>query len=131
MNDSSPKNIPAWFDPRWKHPGGWAFILNRVTAIGLVVYLAMHLAVLGQLADGPDAYDRFLRFIEHPFFKLGELLVIAGGLIHGLNGIRITLTTFGIAVRWQRQLFALVMLLSLAGMVIFGYKLFFGSQALP
>jgi len=33
-----------WFDPRWRAVGTWAFILNRVSGLGLTVYLFLHLA---------------------------------------------------------------------------------------
>jgi succinate dehydrogenase / fumarate reductase, cytochrome b subunit len=57
---------------------------------------------------------------------VGEMLVIAAGLIHGLNGIRIALTSFGIGARYQRALFAGLMLVAVAGSILFAYKMFFG-----
>ena len=58
---SSPTQKPAnawqWIDPRGRESGGWAFILNRITAIGLTVYLFLHLIVLGKLAQGAEAFD--------------------------------------------------------------------------
>ena len=52
--------------------------------------------MFGQLAKVPDAYDGFIALVKNPLFLLGELLVVAAALIHGLNGIRIGLTSFGI-----------------------------------
>ena len=43
-----------WFDFRSWRLGMIAYILNRVTAIGLVVYLYLHLAVLSLLTQGPS-----------------------------------------------------------------------------
>ena len=57
------------------------------------------------LAKGPEAYDGFIALVKNPIFLTGELLVIAAALIHGLNGIRIGLTSFGIAGGKQKQLF--------------------------
>jgi len=117
-------NWHRWFDPRNRSLGSFAYILNRVTALGLTFYLILHLIALGQLAQGAEAYDGFIALVENPLYKLGELLVIAAGVIHGLNGIRIALTSFGIGVRHQRAMFLGLMALSTVLIVFFGYKMF-------
>ncbi|HWQ83541.1 MAG TPA: hypothetical protein VN363_03180 [Anaerolineales bacterium] len=118
--------IFRWFDPRGRTLGDYGFILNRLTALGLTLYLFLHLIVLGNLARGPEAYWEFLVVIESPLYKIGEWLVIAAVLFHGLNGIRIGLNSFGIAVPQQRQYLIIVMLLSLIGVAFFGWKMFLG-----
>ena len=72
-----------WFIPFGRQTGGWAFILNRITALGLTFYLFLHLVVLGQLAQGPDAYDGFVALTENPFINLGELAVVAAAFCTG------------------------------------------------
>jgi succinate dehydrogenase / fumarate reductase, cytochrome b subunit len=104
-NQPSAGKFWSWFNPLGRQAGGWAFILNRITALGLTVYLFLHLVVLGQLAQGPGAYDKFLALTENPFIKFGEWAVVAAVFIHGLNGVRIVLTSFGIGVTRQKQLF--------------------------
>ena len=112
------KNKPAghnwwkWFDPRGRDVGTWAFILNRLTALGLTFYLFLHLIVLGQLALGPEYYNQFLDLLHSPVFIAGELLVVIAGIYHGLNGIRIVLTSFGIAVPYQKAMFWTVFVIS-------------------
>jgi succinate dehydrogenase / fumarate reductase cytochrome b subunit len=78
--------------------------------------LFLHLGVLGLLARGPGAYDQFLELTENPFIKLGEWLVVAAAILHGLNGIRIVLTSFGVGVTRQKQLF--VALMAIAAVII-------------
>lgn len=126
-NHPGARNLIRWFDPRSRHPGTWAFILNRITAIGLTFYLVLHLIMLGKLAEGADAYDSFIALAKSPVIKVGELLVIAAGLLHGLNGIRIALTTFGVGVRQQQWLFWIVMSLAVIGTAVFGYVMFFAE----
>ncbi len=126
-NQPKPGNFPRWFDPRNRSLGTLGFILNRVTALGLTLYLFLHLWMLGKLAQGPEAYDSFIELAHTPLIKFGELLVIAGGLIHGLNGIRIALTSFGIGVTRQRVLFVGLMALALIGTAIFAAKMFLGA----
>jgi succinate dehydrogenase / fumarate reductase cytochrome b subunit len=95
----------AWFEPRWRDIGAWAFILNRISALGLTVYLFVHLAVLSTLARGPQAYDSFIALVKSPLFLAGELLVVVAGIYHGLNGLRIAFNSFGIGITRQKQLF--------------------------
>jgi len=124
MNQSSPKNFLRWFDPRGREAGTWAFILNRITALGLSFYLFLHLFALGQLAIGEEAYNNFIAFAHNPIIKLGEMLVIAAVLIHGLNGIRIALASAGIGVRHQKAIFAIVIAAAMAGIAYFAYRMF-------
>lgn len=95
-----------WFDPRNRQPGTWAFILNRITGLGLTLYLFLHLMVLGLLAQGTeDGFNAFIKLASSPIVLIGELLVVAAGIIHGMNGLRIGLTTFGVGVPKQKQMF--------------------------
>lgn len=123
-NASSPVNFWRWFDPRSRSVNTWGFILNRITALGLTLYLFMHLIVLGKLAQGPQAYDEFLKLAHTPVVKFGEMFVIAGALIHGLNGIRIAMTSFGWGTTRQRQILVGMLILSIAGTIYFAIKMF-------
>src|SRR5678816_4104055 len=55
--DGSRPRPPRWLDPRGRHLGTWAFVANRVTGLGLVGYLYLHLAILSTLLRGPEAWD--------------------------------------------------------------------------
>jgi succinate dehydrogenase / fumarate reductase cytochrome b subunit len=113
-----------WFDPRGRSLTGWGFIINRLTALGLTLYLFIHLLILGKLAQGPEAYDTFLKLTGSLWYKLGELLVVAAIFLHGLNGVRIVLTSFGIAVPRQREIFLAAMGIGLVAILIFGVRMF-------
>ena len=121
---SRPMQLWRWFDPRYRSLSTWGFILNRVTALGLTLYLFIHLLVLGKLAQGKEAFDAFIELAHTPVVQAGELLVIAAGLIHGLNGIRIALNSFGIAVTRQKQIFLGLMVVAVIGTAIFAVKMF-------
>ena len=113
-----------WFDPRGRTIGSYAFILNRITALGLTLYLFLHLVVLGQLSQGPTGYNAFLETIHNPVYIFAELLVVAAVFIHGLNGVRIILTSFGIGVPQQRQQFVVLMVIALIAILYFGVRMF-------
>ena len=99
------QGIAGWFDLRHGGLGLFAFALNRLTGLGLVVYLFIHLLVLSLLAQGPSAWDEFVRLARSPLFLLLDVVLIAGILIHGLNGIRVTLAGLGMGVARQRLSF--------------------------
>lgn len=125
-NQPSANKAWKWFNPFGRQIGGWAFILNRITALGLTLYLFLHLIVLGTLANGEAAYQSFLALIHNPVYIFLELLVVAAGIMHALNGIRIVLTTFGIGVTSQKQIFVGLMVVSLVAIVIFAVRMFMG-----
>ena len=110
------RSASRWYDVRGRHLGAYAYLFNRLTGIGLVLYLYFHLAVLSLLARGEASWNGFLAGAQGPFFTALDVLVLVGVLFHSLNGIRLAVTGVGVAVRWQRQL-----LLGLAalGVVLF------------
>lgn len=114
MNLSLPENkkirFLRWFDFRSWNVGMIAYILNRVTAIGLVAYLYLHLFVLSMLTGGAAQWDPFVAVARSPFFLMLDVILLAGLLIHGLNGLRVTLTGFGIGVRAQKTMFVALMI---------------------
>jgi succinate dehydrogenase / fumarate reductase cytochrome b subunit len=95
----------AWVDVRRGAVGHWAFSLNRVTGLGLVFYLYLHLAVLSTLLRGESAWHGFLRVATTPAFLGLDVLLIFGLLFHGLNGLRVALVGTGLAANRQRALF--------------------------
>jgi succinate dehydrogenase / fumarate reductase, cytochrome b subunit len=105
MSHPSSRNALHWFDPRRRKVGSWAFILNRLTALALTFYLGLHLVVLNKLTQGAQAYNDFVAFAQIPFIKTGEIILISAVILHGLNGVRLTLLTFGIGLRHQKILF--------------------------
>ena len=114
----------GWLDVRRRKLGMWAYALNRITGIGLVVYLYLHLAVLSLLLGGPAAWDSFVAVARSPYVLALDVILLAGILIHGLNGLRITLTSFGIGLGAQKAVFVLVMIVSAVALWVAALKIF-------
>ena len=104
--DVKPKPIQRkplqWFNVRGKGVGFWAYVVMRLSALGLVLYLFLHLIILSQLAIGPAAWDGFVAMAKSPAFLLLDVVLIVGMLAHGLNGLRLALIGFGIGVPRQK-----------------------------
>ncbi len=95
----------AWFDVRRGGTGHLAFSMNRITGLGLVFYLYLHLAVLSTLLRGQDAWDGFLGLATTPLFLGFDALLVLGLLVHGLNGLRVALVGSGFVPDRQKALF--------------------------
>jgi succinate dehydrogenase / fumarate reductase, cytochrome b subunit len=114
----------GWMDPRGRRLGGWAFAVNRLTGIGLVLYLYLHLGVLSQLARGPEAWDSFVAMVTSPPFLALDVLLLAGLLIHGLNGIRVTLVGFGFVIDRQKAFLVALAILGAIVLLIGAVRIF-------
>jgi succinate dehydrogenase / fumarate reductase cytochrome b subunit len=106
------RGFVGWFDPRGRRLGGLAFILNRLTGIGLVAYLYLHLVILSMLVQGPSAWDTFVDVALSPPFLALDVVLLTGMLIHGLNGIRVGLVGLGLVASRQKALFVALMVIA-------------------
>lgn len=114
------RGFVGWFDPRGRRLGSYAFILNRLSGLGLVLYLYMHLMILSLLVQGPDAWDTFVNIALSPPVLVFDVVLLAGMLFHGLNGIRVGLVGLGLVANRQKALF-------IAAMVIAAFVTFVGA----
>ena len=118
----SKSSLRAWFDIRGQSMGTVAFALNRLTAIGLTVYLFLHLAVLSLLLRGPEGWDSFVRLAKSPLFLTLDVVLLFGVVYHMFNGIRVALVGMGVANKQQQWLFyglvGVAMILFVVGAVL-------------
>ena len=115
-----------WFDVRRRKPGMWAYALNRITGIGLVVYLYLHLGVLSLLSRGPSSWDSFVSLARSPYFLTLDVILLAGIVIHGLNGLRIAVSGFIVGVKKQKVLFSALILVEVVALSAAVLKIFGG-----
>ncbi|HTG48534.1 MAG TPA: succinate dehydrogenase [Actinomycetota bacterium] len=94
----------GWFDPRGRAIGGFAFAVNRITGLGLVFYLYLHLTVLSLLLRGEQSWNDFLKLATSWAFLSLDVLLLFGLLYHGLNGIRVALVGTGVVPNRQKAL---------------------------
>ena len=115
--DVQPKPVKRkpmeWFNLKGKRIGFWAYVVMRLSALGLVLYLFLHLAILSQLAMGPQAWDAFVAIAKSPLVLIMDVVLIIGILAHGLNGIRLALIGFGIGVPSQKLMLWLAVILTI------------------
>jgi succinate dehydrogenase / fumarate reductase cytochrome b subunit len=124
LNYSKTRQAARWFDIRRRKAGMWAYALNRITGIGLVVYLYLHLGILSMLMRGQSAWDAFVALARSPFYLTLDVILLAGILIHGLNGLRLAFTGLGFSVGAQKALFTILMIIGAIILLIAALKIF-------
>lgn len=117
--------LRAWFDPRGHDLGLIAFALNRLSGIGLTAYLLLHLVVLTTFLRGESAWQGFVTLAKSPLFVAMDAVLILGMIIHGLNGIRVTLIGLGFGARHQKTMFTAVMAVGLVVFLVAMYLIVF------
>lgn len=114
----------AWFDVRARSTGHLAFSLNRITGLGLVFYLYLHLAVLSLLLGGESSWSGFLEIATTPVFLGFDVLLVFGLLAHGLNGTRLTLIGSGFVPNHHKAMFWALMVFGAIVLVYSALHLF-------
>ena len=100
--------LTGWFYPFHYNLERWAYALQRISGIAVTGYFLAHIVETGNVVGGfdvwsvpptgqaADVWTATFHFLENPFFDVG--LVIIGFMLsyHTINGIRLTLTEFGL-----------------------------------
>jgi succinate dehydrogenase / fumarate reductase cytochrome b subunit len=75
--------------------GHIAWLLHRVTGVGVFFFLALHILDIFLMSFGPEVFEALL-FIYHKFFfKLTIVFgLYPGVLYHALNGMRVVIVDF-------------------------------------
>jgi succinate dehydrogenase / fumarate reductase cytochrome b subunit len=74
--------------------GTWSWLLHRISGLLLLVYLFMHLWVLGSANSGAAAFDLRLKTVQSPLFHFLEIGLILVIFYHMVNGIAVTVMDF-------------------------------------
>ena len=113
--------------PRRVPQGGWEWrlwVLHRITGLLLVLGLAAHIIILHLAEPGEGIlFDRVAdRLASAPFLAL-DVVLLATGLFHGLNGLRVVAGDMGAGPRALRPISFGLLALGTAGFVYGMYAL--------
>ena len=98
----------GWFYPAKYNIEKWAYALQRLSGIAVTAYFLAHIVETGNVVGGlsvwsvptfnsaQDVWTATFHFLDNPLFDTG--LVVIGFMLayHTVNGIRLTLTEFGL-----------------------------------
>ena len=77
------------------HKGGmWSWLFQRITAVLLIVMLAIHLVFTHILNIGNLNYDSIGLRLAHAGFIAVDVILLAAGIYHALNGLRMVLLDY-------------------------------------
>lgn len=71
-----------------------AWLGHRLSGIGVLVYLFLHIVENATLAFGPEVYDFTQTLFRNLPVRLGEILLMAALVYHSLNGLRVIVMDF-------------------------------------
>ena len=116
--------------------GNFAFLMQRLTGILIVLYLFAHLYSIGEaflyseVANGHTldpvgfkAFNEGMATYNTPFFHVMEYLLMLGVLYHMLNGLRVIMVDWFGFTRQHKSLFwlsmAIIVLVAVVGVFYF------------
>ena len=75
--------------------GQIAWMLHRLTGVGVFFFLALHIIDIFLMAFGPEVFNSLLFFYHQWLFKLAIVFgLYPGAVYHGLNGLRVIVIDF-------------------------------------
>ncbi len=78
-----------------KNIAWWAFVIHRVSGLGLALFLPLHFLLLSKSLRGEAALDEALTLSQMPVIKFAEWGLVTLLTLHLVGGIRLLLIEFG------------------------------------
>lgn len=100
MTSSSLKTTMQGYTRYRGQEGQWSFLLHRVTGLGVLLFLAIHIVDTSFVFFAPQLYDDVLNVYRSTLFGIGEIGLIFCLLFHGVNGLRIAYLDLVKPVDW-------------------------------
>lgn len=69
--------------------GHISFILHRVTGLGTLLFLAIHIVDTSWAYFNPELYEEAIKLYQSTPFMIGEMGLVFSVIFHGVNGLRI------------------------------------------
>jgi succinate dehydrogenase / fumarate reductase cytochrome b subunit len=110
-----------------RYSGSWAYLLHRITGIGLTTYLFVHIWALSSLTKGHAEFAAEMKTFTTLPFKILEWALGALVMFHAFNGIRIAVVDLGNGARYQKKLLGAVYVVGI-GLVLLMFFLIFQND---
>ena len=73
--------------------GMWSWLLHRVTGLGILLFLLIHIVDISLLGFGPRVYDEGIALFDNVIVRFLSLAIVGAVLLHAFNGVRVMLIT--------------------------------------
>jgi len=89
--------IRGWFYAGRYGPQRYAYTLQRLTGLGIIVYLLIHIFITGTKISGQETWNEVVRdlLVGNPLLHFGEFVLFMAILIHAVNGFRLLWVELG------------------------------------
>lgn len=98
---SSPlKNTVTGYALYQGREGHYAFLLHRLTGLGTLLFLIIHILDTSTVYFFPSLYEHAIAIYRSTPFMLGEIALVFSLIYHGVNGLRIAVTDLWLPAKW-------------------------------
>jgi succinate dehydrogenase / fumarate reductase cytochrome b subunit len=102
--------------------GMWSWLLHRVTGLGILLFLLIHIVDISLLGFGPRVYDEGIALFDNVIVRFLSLAIVGAVLLHAFNGVRVMLIDFwSKGVRYQAAMFVIALVLTIVGFLPIAY----------
>ena len=102
--------------------GQWSWLLHRVTGLGVLLFLLVHIVDITLIGFGPTIYNDAIAIFSTDVIRVISLALIASLLFHAFNGIRIILIDFWPAgYKYQQAMFYIVLAITIVSFLPMAY----------
>ncbi len=81
--------------------GQWAYLLHRLTGLGTLLFLTIHILDTSTVYFFPSLYEHAIDIYRLTPFMLGEIGLVFAVIYHGVNGLRVA--AFDLKPEWWRE----------------------------
>lgn len=71
--------------------GQWSWVLHRLTGLGVVLFLILHVIDTSWAYFYPGLYEKAIATYQTPLFTIGEFFLVFAVVYHAYNGLRIAI----------------------------------------
>ncbi len=97
--------------------GQWSWVLHRITGLGVVFFLFLHVIDTSWAVFYPEKYVEAIAVYQSPLFTLGEFALVAAVVYHAINGLRISILDNRPNL-WRYQQRAAIAVVIISGLIL-------------
>jgi succinate dehydrogenase / fumarate reductase cytochrome b subunit len=129
VHDNVKITLPGY--AKYKGKGFHAFILHRISGLGTILFLTLHITTTATVFFAPQWYDVLVEIFRNPIIMIAEIILAFFVIYHGVNGLRIAYVDLIRIDLWKKKptsklmsaVFIVTFLLWLPAAGILGYNL--------
>jgi succinate dehydrogenase / fumarate reductase, cytochrome b subunit len=81
--------------------GQLSFIIHRLTGLGTLLFLAIHILDTSTVYFFPSLYEHAIAIYRSTPFMIGEIILVFSVIYHGINGARIAIFDLFLPGKWN------------------------------